>query len=165
MNENLVEALSLPLPANPIAMDAVTFRDYYAAGERNFRRVDLSGADLATIELIGVFFDWAVLNEANLERAIILESQLSGTVLFRANLKEAVLTETDFYKAKLHQANLEGAILYRTRLRRAMLTGANLSRAVLVEADLLEADLSGADLTDAHFFRTRMPSGVIRDDG
>jgi hypothetical protein len=93
--------------------------DRYAAGERDFRRANLWGADLSGANLRG-----ADLREANLRLAYLREANLSG-------------------------ANLWGANLWGANLRGADLTGADLWRAYLWEADLNEANLTGANLRGA----------------
>jgi len=76
----------------------------------------------------------------------ILDYDLSGADLRRANLSGANLSGADLRRANLRganlsDANLSGADLSGADLRRANLSGANLSG-----ADLRRANLSGADL-------------------
>jgi uncharacterized protein YjbI with pentapeptide repeats len=96
----------------------------YDAGERDFRRADLSGA--------------------NLRRA-----NLSGADLYGANLSGADLSDAILHRADLRGANLRGADLHRANLYGANLSGADLSDANLHRANLGRADLSGANLVGA----------------
>lgn len=136
-----------------------------AASDANiFNGLDLSGRDLARLDLAGKDF-----TDANLHRADLRESSLKGSRLLRADLREvdlsnASLDDATFLDADLSGADLSACSARGTTFRRANLlgvdassadfTGADLRDAVLVEADLrgalLErADLRGADLTGA----------------
>ena len=72
-----------------------------------------------------------------------------------ANLRGANLRDAILYESNFNYANLSGADLYSVRLSRAKMQGANLSGATLRHADLsgvklMEADLNGADLSKAN---------------
>lgn len=88
----------------------------YAAGERNFQNIDLSGVELS-------YFD------------------LKGCNFIGANLQGANLSYSCLESAKLVIANLEGANLTKANLRKANLVGANLKNTYLEGADLTHADL------------------------
>lgn len=109
----------------------------YAAGEREFEQVRLSGADLHNTILHGIDLSEAILNQANLSRA---------------DLRGADLSWVDFSGADLRGADLRGAIL-----TRADLSGANLSHANLLRADLSLANLEGTNLNEAI-----LPDGTIQ---
>lgn len=81
----------------------------------------------------------AILNGAELSRAILDEAQLNDAFLKGANLARANLDGADLTHAYLTSANLDHAYL----------EGADLSRAYLGDADLSSANLSGAHLNDA----------------
>ncbi|MGB3238786.1 MAG: pentapeptide repeat-containing protein [Geitlerinemataceae cyanobacterium] len=110
----------------------------YAAGEREFEEVRLSGADLQGAILHGIDLSEAILSDANLSRADLRGADLSW--------------------ADLSGANLQGA-----DLRGAILTRADLSLANLSRANLHKADLSLANLTGTDFSQTIMPDGQIHD--
>lgn len=81
-------------------------------------------------------------------------SDLRGTDLSRANLREADMQGTDLSEsvlrgADLSRANLSEAVLCGTVLNGAVLSKANLREAKLCKADLNRADLSGTDLRGA----------------
>ncbi|GHO98882.1 hypothetical protein KSF_089300 [Reticulibacter mediterranei] len=80
-------------------------------------------------------------------RPNLIEADLRGANLHRANLREANLIEADLRGANLHRANLHRVNFDRANLRKADLRGANLSMADLREADLREADLRGTRLS------------------
>jgi uncharacterized protein YjbI with pentapeptide repeats len=86
----------------------------YAAGERDFRGVDLSRADLAGINLA----------RANLAGASLCCVNLIGANLAGVNLSGADLEGANLDGASLWDANLEGAKLARAYLAGAKLTGA-----------------------------------------
>ncbi len=118
----------------------------YAAGERDFRAVNLSGEMLQEVNL----------SRADLSEAILQETVLEGANLTRANLRGADLTRANLRGAELIQANLVKA-----DLRKANLRGADLSGADLRGADLTGADLGGAILPDGSILLTSQPSSRV----
>lgn len=96
-------------------------------------------------------------------------SDLSGSKLRGANLRErdfagrnlsgADLVGADLTDAFMHRVNLSGADLSGARLFRANLLQADLSGANLSEANLIGADLSGADLRNANLTNAKMSVG------
>lgn len=91
--------------------------------------LDWAGADLAGVDLEGVF-----MRRANLSGAILRRANLAGADLLGANLRGADLSEADLYNANLVVADLRDA---------------NLTQAFMTYANLLRADLTGAKLHDA----------------
>ncbi|MBZ0318236.1 MAG: toll/interleukin-1 receptor domain-containing protein [Anaerolineae bacterium] len=85
-------------------------------------------------------FRGAILNEVDLARFHLWDSDLSGAFLMEADLTEA--------------------ILYRANLSRA-----NLSNARLVKAGLQQADLSGAILNSADLNGSHLPGAILRGSG
>ena len=80
-------------------------------------RLDLHGADLTRISLIGMYLAHANLRETRLGFATLTEADLSGANLESANLHRAFLQDSN-----LSRANIREAILSDTNL-----SGANLS--------------------------------------
>ena len=93
----------------------------YTAGERNFRRVNLSdeiliwadlrGADLRGANLRGVNLNWANLSQVNLIGADLQGADLAWANLSKANLRWANLSEANFSAANLSDADWSGAIM------------------------------------------------------
>lgn len=102
--------------ASPIA---VKLAQKYAAGERNFRRLDLRNQNLADLNLVG-----ANLSHSNLSGSNLRGTNLSGANLSNANLSNAQLVNTDLSKANLTKVNLSGANIKGTKLSGARLRGA-----------------------------------------
>jgi hypothetical protein len=83
------------------------------------------------------------------------DGSLKGASLWMANLRGAILNDTnlqgaDLWRADLEEANLRGANLQGTRMGAANLRGADLHAANLQEAFLGKANLQGADLYEAN---------------
>ncbi len=120
--------------------------------------------DLSYVDIKGVNLD-----DANLERAILYQTNLAGASLNRANLHKAVLSAANLAGANLSQANLSQAIM-----GAANLTGANLSYANLYQTNLFLANLHGAildgtnlcstNLRDANLSNTKLKSPMIEND-
>jgi uncharacterized protein YjbI with pentapeptide repeats len=119
----------------------------------------LEGADLAGAVLRLCGLDAARAANACFAGARIENCTARGARFDRADLANAVLTDTDFSRASLRGAVLEnvsasgcdlrGADLREARLRGAVLTDADLRGADLTGADLAGSDLSGSDLAGA----------------
>lgn len=99
----------------------------------------LQGADLQFAQMQQVLLD-----DANLQGALMRGAQLQGGSLPRAGLQGVDLTQ-----AQLQQANLAGAQLSGAVLREALMQGADLSAAVLHGTNLTQAHLQGANLRNA----------------
>ncbi len=110
---------------------------------------DLSGANLARVDLWGANLSGADLSGADLMDAVLRAANLSGANLNGANLREVKMMVADLSGADLSGADLSGADLWNSNLEKAILSGANLSKASLLEANLSEADLSDANLVGA----------------
>jgi hypothetical protein len=120
----------------------------YAAGERDFAKINLNEADLSRV---------------NLTLANLHEAELIWT-----NLTEANLYHIDLSRAKLRQANLSGAMLRSSNLQGTDFVNANLRGADLSWSNLNGANLTGADLTDANLKnaileRVILPDGTLLD--
>ena len=121
-------------------MDAAELARRYQAGERDFQKVDLAGADLPIAQLRG----------ANLCDADLRGATLTGACLRDANLRRSDLTGARLQDADLGGADLTSASLFCADLRGANLQGANLTWADLTGADLHEATLLGANAGDIY---------------
>ncbi len=96
--------------------------------------LDLSGQDLAGVNLSGCF-----LEQVNFARTSLKGANLSKAIMARANLENADLTG----------ANLEGTNLGAARATRANFTEANLDSAKLTRGVFKDADFTRAELKDA----------------
>ncbi len=150
--------------AKPIAPDELLRR--YKAGDRDFQRANLSGANLKGAHLAGIDLRFAVLEGTSLELATLTGANLNGANLTGANLRgakldQATLDDIEAEGANLMQADLAGASLLRANLRQANLELSVLSRVVAVggqfeRANLAIADLRGADLLRANLRRAKL---------
>jgi hypothetical protein len=108
-------------------MDISELLARYAAGERDFRGVNLgcaklfcanlsgvnlSSADLRSAALMYVDLSGANLSGADLKYAHLSASNLSGSNLSNADLTYANLVEADFTDATLTGAKLDGTVLF-----------------------------------------------------
>ncbi len=108
----------------------------YAAGERDFRGVNLRGQSFKGKDLSGADFSEADIRGANFTNAYLKDAKFCGDRqnLRGVNLQGANLADASFIGVDLSEANLQET---------------DLSRAKLVQTQLDEADLTGATLTGA----------------
>ena len=127
------------------------FADLVRSGDLDYARelatvagvpLDLSGADLSGV----------VLWDANLKEVLLTGALLTGANLSEADLGEAVLRGADLRGAEFFDANLTGADL----------RDANLARAELYRANLAGSDLRGANLTSAELFKANLTGSDLR---
>lgn len=107
----------------------------------NGYRLDLRGTNLQRYNLNNLNFDRAILTGAQLQGAILWQTQLIQADLGRAQLQRVILLEANLQRADLSAAKLQGALLTESQLQ-----GANLSLAHLQIARVQEAQLQGAFL-------------------
>ncbi|BAZ30657.1 hypothetical protein NIES4074_31190 [Cylindrospermum sp. NIES-4074] len=141
------------------------FIERYSAGERNFSKIKLIGANLSGKMLSGAILRAADLQDVDLSKADLSGANLSGIPLkltqeeaddlgdpsrAKQEFKESDFQSEDDWlecglagrsgsnlsKANLRQTNLSGADLRKANLSGADLTGANLTNAKLTGADL-----------------------------
>ncbi|BAY82420.1 pentapeptide repeat protein [Calothrix parasitica NIES-267] len=132
----------------------------YAAGERDFSGVDLSGADFDD------FSGQKKLSEINLSNSNLSKVNFSNVRLKAANFSGANLKEAKFRYCELSRANFTNADMEKVKIsyhdmKKANFTGANLTDANLQCSNLIEANfnkanlsntkLVGADLSNADF--------------
>jgi TIR domain/Pentapeptide repeats (8 copies) len=141
-------------PSRPRGMTALEILAAYRSGRRDFKLVDISGADLSRKDLIGASFYGGCLSGVNLSGSRLTHVQLKAADVTGANLAGAALNATDliaanFSDSNLSRADLTGATLYSASLLRTDLSATNLGG-----TDLADADLTGARLTGANLFHT-----------
>lgn len=126
----------------------------YAAGERNFRGLDLAGINLSQFNLAGADLSQSNLSGARLNGACLHKALLKGANLQNADLQSADLVDADLSGANLTNADLRAAFLWRTNLTSAKLHGTKLHWAALTQVVPADIDLSSAIVS-----RTVLPSG------
>ena len=113
--------------------------------------LNLSHTNLIGANLTGAVLSRAALVGVKLSRATLFGAKLSGAVLNRAELVNANLTGADLSRASLSDATLSDARLARTDLTGAFLDGADLPCANLFNANLTDATLINTNLTSVNF--------------
>ena len=111
------------------------------------RNLNLSGAEMASVDFSSMDLTGVRFHGAN----------LSGAIFTSATLKSADLSESRLYGAKLGTANLEGANLggaFLTNNPPDIPQAADLTGAYLKNVNLANAELSGAAFTSASFYST-----------
>ncbi|MBD9358129.1 pentapeptide repeat-containing protein [Methylomonas albis] len=101
-------------------------------------------------------FNFADFYGSLMARADLRNAQLQGARLDRAQLQGAGLYSAQLQEASLLGAQLQGAILDKAQLQGAGLYSAQLQEASLLGAQLQEASLFGAQLQGASLYRTQL---------
>ncbi len=91
-------------------MNSNQLKQQYESGDRNFQKLDLSGAELSGIDLRDADFSGSDLYGAKLMDSLLNRADLSGTNLAYADLSGADLSEAHLNGANLEGTNLEGVI-------------------------------------------------------
>ncbi|HEY0460079.1 MAG TPA: pentapeptide repeat-containing protein [Pyrinomonadaceae bacterium] len=134
-------------------------------GRREWSETEKGRLNLMEVDLSGYVLHKANLRGANLMGAILSGTNLSETNLSDTNLMGASLVGANLYKADLSktdlsEANLSGADLFHSNLIGAYLLAADLSQANLIRANLSGADLAEAILSRAHLSDTDLKSAL-----
>jgi uncharacterized protein YjbI with pentapeptide repeats len=112
------------------------------------------GARLRQVVVVhGSAFDRADFRDADMEKANLRGTSLTGARFDRAKLDGADLSSCDATGASLERASMKGVMAIRTRFDEASLKGANLVDALAGKARLAGADLTGANLYRADLSR------------
>ncbi|HXW18423.1 MAG TPA: pentapeptide repeat-containing protein [Candidatus Acidoferrales bacterium] len=101
--------------------------------------------------------------KADLRGAYFSESDFRGANLREANLHSTFFDRVRFFRANLHGADLEMANLTRADMRETDLSYAKLGNAILVDTHLGNANLFGADLHSAQLAHASIESADLRD--
>ncbi|MGY1670361.1 pentapeptide repeat-containing protein [Geodermatophilus sp. SYSU D00710] len=120
-------------------------------GSIDLTETNLAGGNLSDPDYYGKAADLrgALLNNSNLNGARLDRANLLLAELQNSNLSGAVLSGADLTYADLSNANLAGAQLQDAILEKARLHSADLSNAQLGAANLLSANLSFANMAGA----------------
>ncbi|RYZ00529.1 MAG: DUF2169 domain-containing protein, partial [Comamonadaceae bacterium] len=103
----------VPAPAMPEAQARALRAEIgqaAARGLREFRDMDLTGADLSGLDLRDCRFGGAWLESANLARANLSGADFSGAVLAHADLAQSVAIGARFAGANLGRSRMTGAV-------------------------------------------------------
>lgn len=174
--------VALPPPQQPASSHSVSAaspKDAFVAGLSrncpgcdltglNFKRRDLSGADLRGADLTGTSFHRAILRGADLSAARLNETNfnravLSGASLSGATLTGALLYQADAGRADFTQANLAGAHLRRLRAPLARFDHADLTGADLEDGRLSQASFRSATLNAINLYLAVLPQADLTD--
>jgi len=118
-------------------------------------KADLSGLDLAGVNLRDASLWGTNLSNADLENADLTGARLPYTDLRGANLNRAHFWHADIHQALLTDADLSGADFNHTQLFASELTGANLRDLRLCASRVTWANLSGRSLPTQKWFSTQ----------
>lgn len=121
-------ATLLACQASHVQFDGANLQGLRTLQDTQLDKANLRGADLRDASLQNTSLVQAVLREAQLDRALVKECNLSGTDAWRMVARAA-----DFTDSKINGSSWRGV---------------NLMQAILREASLLDTDLTGANLHD-----------------
>jgi len=155
---------------------ATTLLAKYAEGQRDFRNIQLTGAqgdrlqgqDLRNINLSGSIVEkidlrQVILKNANLDNIKLAKVDLRGADLSNSSLIDANLSFSNLAEANLSQTNLLRVNLFQAKLGSAMLQKAELMKTNLSETDLNAANLNGANLVLANLRKANLVKANLRD--
>src|SRR5207302_622925 len=119
---------------------------------------DFSGKDLSGLDLSGIDF-----KRANLSRCRLVKTNLARAQLFSVTLSDAIATEADFTAAQL-----DASVMYRVDMRHAILRDASLFAVIAYDADFSDADLTRAriisPMSHARFARATLSHANLGAD-
>jgi len=122
-----------------------------------------AGVDWAGCRKRNLILSRSSLADANLTNTDFTLTDLRNAVLDGANMQKAVLMRTFLNHARLMGANLEKVIGYRTIFEGANLSGSNLGKSELQRADFSNAVLRQVQFSKAELGRTRFNGATIED--
>ena len=137
--------------------------------EMNLEGANLSGADLSFTNLSRANLRESDLRGANLQRVMLFEGDLSGADLTGANLQDSRLLRVNYAGTKfqkstqLGNANLRDALMTDSDLSATVLCGSDLRRADLSNSNLEFANLSHADLSEARLWHANLRRAYLND--
>ena len=138
-----------PRPDVQAAVTVIGRRDI----SRDREQIDLSGADLSRAQL----------SDVDLARCSLNYSNLTGTNLFRSNLRQCEFVGADLTRANLSRSDLRNADFTFAILKETLLSGADLRLAIFSGARLTDLSLRDVDLTDVQAGVTELGSIPIPD--
>ena len=116
--------------------------------EADFRRLDLSGANLAGADLEGANFYYANLDGAQLQNANLIDVNLGyasvrGAFLDGSDLRYAIFDHTDLSGTSMIETDLRESYLDGTDLTQTILNGSDLRDTLAFDVDFSKASLCG----------------------
>ncbi len=125
---------------------AVELLDRYETGERDFRRLDLSGLQFnprgigrRKITVTGADF-----SEANMSKCGIMYQQLSGGIFINVDFTGTTFDDTRIRDCDMSFANFTGANIAENPLKGVNLEGANFTEAIFFQSGISKCNLTGA---------------------
>jgi len=137
---------------------------------------DLRGADLRGLNLAGINLDDALLDNAKLmrtdlqnstmKRVRIRNANLRWAILYRVNLQESQLIDSNFQEMNLSEAKFDKANIQNSVLKTAQLQNASFNDAIVKSVDFSQGSLIGATinkarLTDVNFTSVDLTGCVL----
>jgi uncharacterized protein YjbI with pentapeptide repeats len=115
--------------------------------------LDLSGADLNNVQLIGPYkLDYLYLPDVFWSNAVFINCRLTNATFNRSYMDNARFINSTLESAVLADAALDNSDFKRTTVVRANFSGASLVRANFLDAEVVQGmDFTNADLLDARF--------------
>jgi len=126
------------------------------------RRTQLSGATFEWASMQQAMFDDAILEGAKFSWAKVQDASFHGVHANGADFSSAKMQGARLDSAKLCGADFAEASMPNASLSRAFLQGANLRGANLTGANLEGADLRGADLSNANLGDANLRSALLQ---
>ena len=131
--------------------EILRLHEAWLAGEDGGKRAELHGADLQRAilrnsDLQGADLQRAILRNSDLQGADLQHAILGDSDLQGAILQHAILHDVDFRRADLRGADLQHSDLWDSDLQGAILWDSDLQGAILRGADLRHSDLWRAGL-------------------
>lgn len=131
----------------------------------DMKNAQMQGAILINSNLAGTDLSSAVLEAANLANSNLSRANFWLANLQRANLQDTNLAEADMRLAEMQETVFRRANLRSARLVQAKLGGADFANADLRHAYLLGANLHGANLASANLEGAHFDPNTILPDG
>ncbi len=125
------------------------------------RRADLEGAILLNTNFTLTDLRDANLKSANLEKAKLVRASLAGANAEKANFARVEAHRTSFVGISADGASFANAELQRADFSRARLTGANFERAELGRAKFDRAKLKGIRFSFANLSRADLSGAIV----
>lgn len=127
------------------------------------KNADLSEADLSGVDLNEAILVDAILTGTNLSRTKFYKVNLSGSNIDGNDLSDIDLSDIDLSFAKLRGTDLTSSILCRANMQYADMTDANMQCADLRNANLSGSLLTGANLIKSNFINANLSIAEVND--